>query len=189
MHAVHNGRATSWKSRIAIPLAAAAVPNKPCGGWGRSVIPDPRISRLTERQKDCLELVAKGYTAKEIGRMLGISYSTVNNHLQAAIQLLEVGGRKEAARLYSQTLENPAGQRVPSEPADLASAVASFDHRPVTWNRGWRRIGLLLPPLGGIENALSPSSSFLAVFRVAFLGALAFIACEMIIKVSFDALT
>ena len=53
--------------------------------------------------------------------MLGISYSTVNNHLQAAIQLLEVGGRKEAARLYSQTLENPAGQRVPSEPADLAA--------------------------------------------------------------------
>lgn len=147
------------------------------------------MNRLTERQKDCLGLVAEGYTAKEIGRMLGISYSTVNNHLQAAIQLLEVDGRKEAARLYARTLENPARQRVPSEPAALAEGEPSFDQEPATWLRGWRRIGALLPPLGGRQNALSPSSSFLAIFRVAFLGALAFIACVMVVKMSFDALT
>lgn len=154
-----------------------------------SVIPDQRISRLTERQKDCLKLVADGYTAKEIGRMLGISYSTVNNHLQAAIQLLEVGGRKEAARLYAQATRNPPRQRVPSEPPQLAAADTSFDHEPATWDKGWVRIGSFLPPLGGRENALSPSSSFLAIFRLAFLAALAFIACVMIVKTSFDALT
>jgi FixJ family two-component response regulator len=49
-------------------------------------MPGSRFDRLTLRQKDCLRLVAQGYTSKEIGRELGISYSTVDNHLLAATQ-------------------------------------------------------------------------------------------------------
>lgn len=154
------------------------------------MMPDQRISRLTDRQKACLELVAQGYTAKEIGRILGISHSTVNNHLQAAIQLLEVGGRKEAARLYVRSAGQGLRQGLPSEPPDLAEPSSLTDDGPASWMRVWRRIvGSLLPPLGGRENALSPHQSVLAISRIAFLGALSFIACVMIVKMSFDALT
>jgi DNA-binding transcriptional ArsR family regulator len=135
-----------------------------------------------------LALVAEGYTAKEIGRKLGISDSTVDNHLFAATQLLSVDGRKEAGRLYANYLRNEARQQLPSQPEALAVVVVPPNDEASTRLRGWRRFGSFLPPIGGMENALTPSQTFLAICRIAFLGALAFIACVMIIKMTFQAL-
>ncbi len=119
--------------------------------------------------------------------MLGISYSTVNNHLQSAIQLLEVGGRKEAARLHSQAAGFNVGQRMPSEPAGLVISVTAPDDDPP---RGWRGIlASFLLPIGGKENALTPRQTLLAIVSIAFLGTLVFIACVMVVKMSFRALT
>ncbi len=52
------------------------------------------IKKLTERQRACLELVAKGFTSKQIGRTLGISHSTVDNHILIATQALGVADRR-----------------------------------------------------------------------------------------------
>ena len=51
-----------------------------------------------------MALVAEGYTATKIGRKLGILGSTVDNHLFAATQLLDVDGRKEAGRINESLL-------------------------------------------------------------------------------------
>ena len=149
---------------------------------------EARFARLTNRQKDCLQLVAQGYTSKEIGRQLGISFSTVDNHIQAAMQLLQVEGRAEAGRLYAQLASDEAGQRLPSQPAAIATVYPELDGSSV--RQGWRqKLTSLLPPVGGQENPLSPSQSSLAIVRIAFLAALAFIACVMIVKMSFRALS
>mgnify|MGYP001568294231 CR=1 FL=1 len=38
---------------------------------------------LTQRQKDCLRLSIEGWTQKEIAALLGISQSTVRDHIEA----------------------------------------------------------------------------------------------------------
>ncbi len=59
------------------------------------------ISKLTARQRDCLRLVLQHKQSKEIGRELGISPMTVDNHFRSAIQTLGVSSRLEAARLLA----------------------------------------------------------------------------------------
>lgn len=56
------------------------------------------LESLTPRQRECLRLVRKDKSTKEIARELGISPQTVNNHLKAAMCALGVGSRFIAAR-------------------------------------------------------------------------------------------
>ncbi|WP_041839718.1 MULTISPECIES: response regulator transcription factor [Acidobacterium] len=58
-----------------------------------------RIGRqeLTRRETEILEMLAKGLTNKEIGRVFGISENTARNHVNSIIQKLEVSDRTEAA--------------------------------------------------------------------------------------------
>ena len=56
-------------------------------------------SNLTPRERQVLQLVAKGLTNKEIGRVLGISDNTARNHVNSVIEKLEASGRTEAAAI------------------------------------------------------------------------------------------
>jgi DNA-binding NarL/FixJ family response regulator len=56
-------------------------------------------SNLTPRERQVLQLVAKGLTNKEIGRVLGISDNTARNHVNSIIEKLEVSDRTEAATI------------------------------------------------------------------------------------------
>jgi len=60
-----------------------------------------RMSRsdLTPRERQTLQLVAKGLTNKEIGRVFGISDKTARNHVNNIIGKLEVSDRTEAATI------------------------------------------------------------------------------------------
>ena len=51
---------------------------------------------LTPRQLDVLELLVKGFSNKEIGVALGISYTSVKTHLEAIFKRLNVANRQEA---------------------------------------------------------------------------------------------
>lgn len=53
-------------------------------------------SPLSERQREVLAWTSKGKSAWEVGRILGIAESTVNQHLQAITKLLEVRGKAQA---------------------------------------------------------------------------------------------
>lgn len=145
-----------------------------------------RIVRLTQRQKDCLRLVAVGYTSKEIGRQLGIAYSTVDNHLLTAVQILEVPGRAEAARqfLYHEQL---LGQELPRQPEGLAASLGPLDDRLQAIEVP-RKGSALLPPIGGRENDLSSSQRVFAIARIALFSTLVFVACVIVIRMCFQAL-
>ena len=59
--------------------------------------PQPRpIEKLTDREMEVLQLVAKGYTNKAIGVQLGISDRTVQGHLAHIFDKLQVSSRTEA---------------------------------------------------------------------------------------------
>ncbi|WP_448663964.1 LuxR C-terminal-related transcriptional regulator [Sphingomonas sp. CJ20] len=174
-----------------------------------------RVSRLTKRHKECLRLVAQGYTSKEIGRQLGISYSTVDNHLLAAVQLLEVPGRAEAARKladYEQAVAreqqrapaesrsldavgpaNPhaagIGQELPRQPRPVAETTNPADENPQASNSRWtRNLSRLLPPIGGRENDLSGSQRIYAIARISLFSTLMFVACVIVVRTCFVAL-
>ncbi|MBP2275790.1 MULTISPECIES: helix-turn-helix domain-containing protein [Sphingomonas] len=61
-----------------------------------------RIHELTPRERDCLRLVRRDRSSKQIAITLGISHHTVDARLKKAIQLLEVTSRYEAARLLAE---------------------------------------------------------------------------------------
>ncbi|MGN6279959.1 MAG: LuxR C-terminal-related transcriptional regulator [Sphingomonas sp.] len=114
---------------------------------------DDRLTRLSERQRQCLELVVQGLTSKQIGRILNLSPSTVDNHLHVAIDRLGAANRAEAARL----LRN-AGQRSPEG-----------------------REQALLPPLGGRLNRANLGRRYRYVINVAMFGIMAFAAMTITI--------
>jgi DNA-binding NarL/FixJ family response regulator len=51
---------------------------------------------LSPREKDVLQMIAKGLTNKEIGRVLLISQFTVRNHVKHILEKLEASDRTEA---------------------------------------------------------------------------------------------
>jgi DNA-binding NarL/FixJ family response regulator len=59
------------------------------------------LDTLTTRQREILELVAKGYSNARIAKDLFLSESTVKQHLRATYKALGVSDRKEAARLIN----------------------------------------------------------------------------------------
>nr|WP_310522736.1 helix-turn-helix transcriptional regulator [Polymorphobacter sp.] len=57
------------------------------------------MALLTDGQRDCLRLVYRHMTSKDIARVLGVSPHTVDMRLRTAMKTLAVGSRIEAARL------------------------------------------------------------------------------------------
>ncbi len=86
----------------------AAVSAVSCGGKyfppgiaARIAECEPRTS-LSPREVEILEMVAKGLTNKEIGRVLQISHYTVRNHINHISEKLGSGDRTEAATVALQ---------------------------------------------------------------------------------------
>jgi pimeloyl-ACP methyl ester carboxylesterase/DNA-binding CsgD family transcriptional regulator len=63
---------------------------------------DARLARLSARERDILERVAKGFTNVEIGRQLFISDKTVRNHITRIFEKLGVHSRAQAIVLALQ---------------------------------------------------------------------------------------
>jgi DNA-binding NarL/FixJ family response regulator len=60
----------------------------------------PKLSALTARQREILELVAEGLTNAQIAERLFLSEYTVKQHLFAAYKLLGARNRVEAANIF-----------------------------------------------------------------------------------------
>ena len=83
---------------------------------------------LTERQKECLRFVARGWEMKDIALELGISPDTVKNHLAAARRALGVWRSIDAARLL-ELAEPPSGSPIfPSHSRVVPDARSSGLH-------------------------------------------------------------
>ncbi len=59
--------------------------------------PSQTAEHLSGREKEVLKLVSEGLSNKEISHTLGISPSTVKNHLRTTMEKLHARNRVEAA--------------------------------------------------------------------------------------------
>ena len=50
----------------------------------------PNLDQLTDRERECLELVAQGIETQEIARQLDVSLSTVHTHMRNAREKLDL---------------------------------------------------------------------------------------------------
>jgi DNA-binding NarL/FixJ family response regulator len=59
---------------------------------------DPELDLLTQREREVLRLIARGYLYKEIAQRLGISPKTVEAHVSAVLRKLQLSSRHELSR-------------------------------------------------------------------------------------------
>ncbi|MBL4817868.1 MAG: response regulator transcription factor [Deltaproteobacteria bacterium] len=62
----------------------------------RSSSPQAYRKTLTDRERDCLQIIAKGLSNIEAANVLGLSKATIRTHLEHIYQKLDVGNRVEA---------------------------------------------------------------------------------------------
>lgn len=62
---------------------------------------DDKISKLTPRECEILQWIKEGKTNFEISCILGISFSTIKNHVQKILIKLQVNNRTQAIAKYS----------------------------------------------------------------------------------------
>jgi DNA-binding CsgD family transcriptional regulator len=86
-----------------------------------------RIHELTQRERECLRLVSRDRSSKQIGLELGISPHTVDVRLKRAIRLLGVTTRFDAARLLAQTETETGPEREPHATSRTVATVATID--------------------------------------------------------------
>ncbi|HYJ53189.1 MAG TPA: helix-turn-helix transcriptional regulator [Allosphingosinicella sp.] len=81
-----------------------------------------RLSRLTEKQRECLRLVYAHHSSKEIAPRLGVEPGTVDQYVKAAMRTLGVSDRRHAAVMLAEH-EAKAGQPLVYQPLDIAPAA------------------------------------------------------------------
>ena len=59
---------------------------------------DPELDALTQREREVLRLIARGYAYKEIARELFISVKTVETHVSSVLRKLQLSNRHELTR-------------------------------------------------------------------------------------------
>ncbi|HYG23904.1 MAG TPA: response regulator transcription factor [Verrucomicrobiae bacterium] len=62
----------------------------------------PRVEKLSQREEEILQELAKGYSTKEIADRTSVSVNTVRTHLQHIYEKLHVRSRTEAVLKYLQ---------------------------------------------------------------------------------------
>lgn len=61
-------------------------------------VSDPELDQLTNREREVLRLLARGYAYKEIARELYISIKTVETHVSNVLRKLQMSSRYELSR-------------------------------------------------------------------------------------------
>jgi DNA-binding CsgD family transcriptional regulator len=80
------------------------------------------VTLLGEGQRDCLRLVVQHRTSKQIARELGISSHTVDQRLKAAMRILRVSARVEAAQILAAYEQGELYQSLVHQSPDIAQS-------------------------------------------------------------------
>ena len=59
---------------------------------------DADLARLSAREREVLQLVARGYTYKEIAERLVLSVKTIESHVSSVLRKLQLDNRRDLAR-------------------------------------------------------------------------------------------
>jgi DNA-binding NarL/FixJ family response regulator len=65
------------------------------------VAADPELNQLTPREREVLQLIARGYMYKEVAARLHLSVKTVESHVSNVLRKLQLSTRHELARWAS----------------------------------------------------------------------------------------
>jgi DNA-binding NarL/FixJ family response regulator len=65
---------------------------------GEATAADPELDQLTAREREVLQLIARGYRYKEIAARLHLSPRTVESHVSAVLRKLQLSSRHELTR-------------------------------------------------------------------------------------------
>jgi DNA-binding CsgD family transcriptional regulator len=77
-----------------------------------SITSDTPISRLTPREREVVNLIARGYTYRESAERLGITVKTLENHMAHIFDKLSVASRHELTALaYEEGYLRPDDER------------------------------------------------------------------------------
>jgi DNA-binding NarL/FixJ family response regulator len=66
------------------------------------VAADPELNQLTPREREVLQLIARGYMYKEVALRLHLSVKTVESHVSNVLRKLQLSTRHELARWATQ---------------------------------------------------------------------------------------
>ncbi len=86
--------------RIAAEIEAAGVGRVSVGRVGRS-LDDAQLDSLSPRQREITRMLASGHRVVTIARELGISQSTVRNHLSLIFRKVGVGSQAELVEVVT----------------------------------------------------------------------------------------
>jgi DNA-binding NarL/FixJ family response regulator len=89
---VHEGDAVFSPRLAGFVLDAFTGPAPPAAAE------DPDLDQLTPREREVLQLIARGYMYKEIALRLAISVKTVEAHVSAVLRKLQLSSRHELSR-------------------------------------------------------------------------------------------
>jgi DNA-binding NarL/FixJ family response regulator len=65
---------------------------------GERVAADAELNELTPREREVLQLIARGYLYKEIAARLGLSPKTIESHVSSVLRKLQLSTRHELTR-------------------------------------------------------------------------------------------
>jgi DNA-binding NarL/FixJ family response regulator len=65
---------------------------------GGEIVTDPELDLLTAREREVLQLIARGYRYKEIAARLHLSVKTIETHVSAVLRKLQLSSRHELTR-------------------------------------------------------------------------------------------
>ena len=85
------------------------------------------LSRLTDKQRECMDLVLERRSSKEIARLIGVSKPAVDQRLTAARVALGAASRDEAARIYAALVvaePSRTSDRVTCDPVQVSQGAA-----------------------------------------------------------------
>ncbi len=60
--------------------------------------PDDELNQLTDREKEVMRLIARGYTYREVANELFVSVKTVETHMSSVLRKLQLSNRHELTR-------------------------------------------------------------------------------------------
>ena len=63
---------------------------------------DPELDQLTPREREVLQLIARGYRYKEIAARLHLSVKTIESHVSSVLRKLQLSSRAELTRWAAQ---------------------------------------------------------------------------------------
>lgn len=95
--------AVEWRSlEELLAVGCATTPETSreiAGALARLLLPAPEIRRLSQREREVLELLRSGCSSRQIADRLGLSAGTVRAHISNLVHKLGVGDRGGAIRL------------------------------------------------------------------------------------------